>query len=243
MGADARWLLVVLAAPAGTPLDTLEGIYTGIAEANQRYGTELVGGDTVRSQQLVLSVTALGELSGEPLLRSGAEPGDVLAVSGPLGRAAAGVNLLLSSDPRAADPTAALRCIDAHRRPLARTGEGRRLRDAGAHAGIDVTDGLASDARRIAEASGVGVEIDADHLPLADEARSVAAARGWDAAQMVLGGGEDLELLVALPPAADPSVLGLIACGRVVEEGTWLVSGDTRSELGAAGYDHFRGRP
>jgi thiamine-monophosphate kinase len=243
MGAEPRWLLVVVAAPADTTLEVLEGIYEGIAEAGALYGTELVGGDTVRSSEIVLAVTALGELDGEPMTRTGARPGDVLAVTGPLGRAAAGVNLLLSNDPKVVSPDDALACIDAHRRPIARVGEGIRLRDAGVRTAIDVSDGLASDAIRLAEASGVGVEIDGARLPIAPEVAAVAQARGWDAAKIVLGGGEDLELLVAIPEGSDVAGLGLIECGRVVRDGAWLVSDGERLELAAVGYDHFKVKP
>lgn len=243
MGATPRWILVAVCAPGDTPVATLDGIYEGIAQACGRYGAEVVGGDTVGARALVLAVTALGELDGDPLTRSGAKPGDVLAVTGGLGRAATGLNLLLSGDPTDVDPHDALACLEAHRRPLARVEEGRRLREAGVHAAIDVSDGLASDAVRIAEASGVGVEIDGDRLPVAAEAASVARARGWDAAQAVLGGGEDLELLVAAPPDADLAALGLLGCGRVVDEGRWLVVAGSRTELESAGYDHFRDGP
>lgn len=243
MGATPRWLLVVVCAPVSTDVETLRGIYAGIQEACATYEVELIGGDTVRAPQVVLSVTALGELDGDPLLRSGARVGDVLAVTGPLGRAAAGVNLLLSNDPRAVVPEDAIACIDAHRRPVARVKEGLRLKEEGAHAAIDVTDGLAPDARRLADASGVGIEIDVASLPIAREALAVAAARGWDANQMVLGGGEDLELLVAVGPEVDLEELGLLRCGRVVDSGMWLVHDGVRSELDAAGYDHFSKAP
>ena len=241
MGADPRWLLLVLCAPPSVAEETLESLYGGVIEACALYGTELIGGDTVRSSQLVLSVTALGEIEGDPLLRSGAKVGDALAVTGPLGRSAAGMNLLMSSDPKGGTPEDVVACIDAHRRPVARVHEGAKLRDAGAHAAIDISDGLASDAQRLAEASGVGVEIDLKRLPIAPEARSVAGDRGWDGVQMVLGGGEDLELLVAVPPGEPASRdLGLLEIGRVVESGAWLVDGEERTELQAVGYEHFK---
>lgn len=241
MGAEARWLLVSLCAPASTSTDLLRDLYEGLAQACAAFGAELVGGDTVSAEQIVLAVTALGEVAGDPLLRSGGEVGDVLAVTGPLGRAAAGVNLLLSQDPKKVTPEDALACMDAHRRPVPRVKEGPLLRAAGVHAAIDVSDGLASDARRLAESSGVGVELDADRLPVAPEARRIADARGWDAERMVLGGGEDLELLVALGPGdlADAPV-ELIEVGRVVEEGVWLVRDGRRTPLEAEGWDHFR---
>ncbi len=237
MGAQPRYLLVVLCAPPTLDEDTLAGLYTGIAEACAIYGTEVIGGDTVRSSELILSVTAIGEIEGDPLRRSGASVGDALAVTGLLGRAAAGVNLLLSADPKDVVPEDGLACLHAHRRPVARVSEGTRLQAAGVHAAIDISDGLASDARRIAEASGVGVEI--SNLPIAPEARGVAEARGWDVAQMVLGGGEDLELLVAVD-RSQVEPLGLIEIGRVVTDGVWLVRDGERTELDALGYDHFK---
>jgi thiamine-monophosphate kinase len=240
MGAEPRWLLVALCAPPGLSADVVEGIYDGLTEAGALYGTEVIGGDTVRSKELVIAVTAIGELDGEPMRRSSAARGDVLAVTGPLGRAAAGVNLLLSQDPKKVIPEHAMACLDAHRRPVARVREGRRLAAAGLRTAMDVSDGLASDARRLAEASGVGLEIDDERLPVAMEARSVATDRGWDVRQMVLAGGEDLELLAAAP-ASLVEELGLTAFGRVIEgAGVWLVGADgTRTELGPLGYDHF----
>jgi thiamine-monophosphate kinase len=247
MGAEPRWLLVCLCAPTDLDAGIAEGLYGGMVEAGAIYGTEVIGGDTVRSDELVITVTALGELDGEPMRRSSARAGDVLAVSGPLGRAAAGVNLLLSNDPKDVVPEHAMACIDAHRRPVARVREGRRLQDAGIRAAIDISDGLASDAGRLAEASGVAVEIDHELLPVAAEARSVGADRGWDVTQMVLVGGEDLELLVAVPAAraAELDELGLTKVGRVVERGTeveaaWLVRDGKRQPLGPLGWDHFR---
>ena len=240
MGAEPRWLLVALCAPAGLEADVVEGIYDGLTEARALYGTEVIGGDTVRAKELVIAVTAIGELDGEPMLRSSAAPGDVVAVTGPLGRAAAGVNLLLSQDPKKVIPEHAMACIEAHRRPVARLGEGRRLAAGGVRCAMDISDGLASDARRLADASGVALELDEARLPVAMEAESVAGDRGWDVRQMVLGGGEDLELLVAAPESI-VSELGLIPIGRVVDgAGVRLVDADgERTELAPGGWDHF----
>lgn len=224
--ATPRWLLLALCAPPSTPDETLTGIYGGIAEACGAYGCSLVGGDTVRANELVLSVTAIGTVDGEPLRRSGAKVGDVLAVTGPLGRAACGVNLLLSQDPKNASPEDAMACLDAHRRPRARVDAVNRS----AHAAIDISDGLASDVRRLAESSGVGVAIDT--LPIAPEVERIAAARGWDAEAIALAGGEDFELLFALP---EEHVGNLIRIGRVVEDGVWYKDGP----MTISGFDHF----
>lgn len=240
MGAEPRWALVALACPPKTPGDVLEGIYDGMREACDAYGVELVGGDTVRAEQIVLAVTALGELAGEPMRRSGATVGDVLAVTGPLGRAAAGANLLLAQKPEGLSPTDALACMEAHRRPRPRLAEALALARAGMHAAIDLSDGLAADARHIGEESRAGVEIDADKVPVAPEAAHVASVRGWDGLRMALTGGEDYELLVALPGARLEDVpVDLIEVGRIVEEGAWLVRDGGREELNVSGWDHF----
>lgn len=241
MGAEPRWILVVVAAPPSTAMDVLDGLYDGMAEAAADAGAEIVGGDTVRADELMLSVTVLGEVEGAAMTRSGARPGDVLAVTGPLGRAACGVNLLLGANPRGLVPEDAIACIDAHRRPRPRLEQGRALRAAGAHACLDLSDGLASDVRRLAESSGVGVEIDAGALPVAAEVRRIAERRGWDATALALGGGEDFELLAAFASHALPA--GLTPVGRVVADGLWLVRDGVREPLPDAGWDHFMERP
>lgn len=238
-GSEPRWLLVSLGTPPSIEEDALRGLYGGLAEGCGAFGAELVGGDTVRSSELVVTVCALGSLDGAPLTRSGARPGDVLAVTGPLGRAAAGVNLLLSQNPRGLDPDAALACMDAHRRPRPRLREGLALRRAGARACIDLSDGLLSDVERLCEASGVGVELDADRIPIADEVRSVASSRGWDAERIALAGGEDFELLVVVPEGFEAPGVELMPVGRVVDEGRWMLRAGTREPVPEGGWDHF----
>jgi thiamine-monophosphate kinase len=236
-GARPCWILLALAVPPETGAEFLQGIYRGVSEACDSYGCVLVGGDTVRADEVVIAITAMGVVEGSPLRRRGAEVGDVVAVTGPLGRAATGVNLLLSGDPKWVLPEDALPCIDAHRRPIARVAEGIRLGAAGAHAAIDLSDGLASDVHRLAEACGHGVEL--FDIPIADEVLRIADARGWDAEAIALTGGEDFELLVTGPE----SVLGeLIPIGRIVDDGVYIVRDDKRENLPASGFDHFSGR-
>src|SRR5207302_8128236 len=105
---------------------------------------------------------------------------------------------------------------------------------------IDLSDGLGSDVRRLAEASGVGVELDT--VPVAPEAKRVANARGWDGEAMTLAGGEDYELLVALPAHLDAAACNLIPIGRVVADGLWLLHDGEREPLPDAGFDHFQRR-
>lgn len=240
LGADARWLLVTLGAAAATTAETLRGLYDGIAQACAAHGAVVVGGDTVRAPRLIVSITAIGSLEGEPMRRSAARSGDTLAVTGPLGRSACGLNLLMSGDARKGRPDDALACIAAHRRPEPRLVEGRALRRAGVRCAMDLSDGLASDVHRLADASGVGVEVDAGSLPIAPEARRIAEARGWDAEMMALAGGEDYELLVALPgDHLDRVGVPLLPVGRVVGDGVWVVRGGRPEPLASTGWDHF----
>jgi thiamine-monophosphate kinase len=240
MGAEARWLVLALTAPDPTPVSTLERVYAGVGEACRAFGAALVGGDVSAGPALTLAVTALGEAE-RPVLRSGARPGDRLAVTGPLGAAAAGLVLLQSGDP------AARAVLDrfpglaaAHRRPRPALAMGLALARAGATAMIDVSDGLAGDAVHLAESSGVGVEVHDAAVPLAPGVAEAAAVVGRDPLELALGGGEDFVLAAALPRTADLG--GVLDCGRFVSDPATRVRvtrGGPRPLAGLA-YDHFR---
>lgn len=185
MGARPRYALVSVAAPAGTDLDTLG---TGVAEAATDGRCVVVGGDLSQASTLVVSTAVLGVL-GAPgegpsraVLRSGASPGDQLFVTGPLGRSAAGLRILVEGGGPGAEPDAPL--VRAHLRPRARLDEGEVARLAGATAAIDLSDGLVLDARHLARASRVGLALNG--VPVAEGATRAEA----------LSGGEDYELLV-----------------------------------------------
>jgi thiamine-monophosphate kinase len=185
MGAGPLAALVALCVPGGSGDGALAlGVMAGVAEASVASGCPVVGGDMSESAVLTVSVTVLGtvEPGGPPPVgRSGARPGDVLLVTGPCGGSAAGLREL-----RAGNESGA--AVAAYRRPVARLREGELARSGGARAMIDVSDGLALDLHRLADASGVGFSL--DEVPAADGATLEDA----------LGGGEDYELLVALGP-------------------------------------------
>ncbi len=185
VGGRPRHALVTVCAPAGTDL---EHLMRGVAEASARWTCPVVGGDVTAADQVMVSVAATGALAGTrpPVLRSGASAGDQLFVTGPLGGSAAGLRILRAGGPGNAGEAA---LVASHRRPLARLTEGQTARAAGATAMMDISDGLALDAHRLAVASGVGIEL--DDVPVAAGASEEEA----------LGGGEDYELLVAV---ADP---------------------------------------
>ena len=216
LGAEPTALLVALAALPDTDADDVVALYEGLGEP----GVPVVGGDTTRAERLTLAVTALGRSDRVPG-RSGARPGNVLVVTGPLGGAAAGL--------------AALRAgrespfVERHRRPPIRLAEGRRLA-ASAHALMDLSDGIASDAGRIAERSGVRLVVDVDTLPLPE---------GLPDDQPYWTLGEDYELLAALAPD-DPLARDFSVVGRV-EEGEGVELRRDGESLDLTGWDSFAG--
>jgi thiamine-monophosphate kinase len=240
MGAEARWLVLALTVPAPTQVQTLDRVYTGVAEACRAFGVALVGGDVSAGPALSLAVTALGEVE-RPVLRSGARPGDRLAVTGPLGAAAAGLALLRRGD----GPSRALLrrfpgLAAAHRRPVPALAMGVRLARAGATAMLDVSDGLAGDALHLAEASGVGVEVHDAAVPLAPGVAEAAGLLARDPLALALGGGEDFVLAAALPRTADLG--GVLDCGRFTPDPATRVRVTANGPMPLAGlaYDHFR---
>jgi len=234
MGAVPTALVVGLAVPGHTPVSTVDDLASGMWEEAERVGAGILGGDVVSSAEIVLSVTALGDLRGRaPVTRGGARAGDVLAVCGRLGWSAAG---LASLSQGLRSPPAV---VSAHQVPEPPYAAGPQAAAAGATAMIDISDGLLADAGHLAEASGVVLEIDSAALPVAAELVEVAAALAADAQHWVLTGGEDHSLLACFPAdAALPAgwiPLGLAREGRGVTV-------DGRPYQGRAGWAHFESR-
>ena len=266
MGAVNTALLVALAAPGTLPASWATGLADGLAAEATRAGAGVVGGDTASADLVTLSVTALGDLEHRaPVLRSGARPGDVVAVVGPLGRSAAGLALLsagLGGVPAAPDPPPTgrfgalgtpgtarpqLDLVSAHLRPAPPYDAGPEAALLGATAMIDVSDGLVADIGHVADASGVQVEIRAAALEagsLVTAATSVlpAGATADDepatalALRWVLTGGEDHSLVATFPPSVT-----LPPRWRIIGEvrpGTG-VTVDGVPHPGAGGWQHF----
>lgn len=177
MGGVTRAIVIAIAGATGAEI---KEIMRGAEEAANRYGCDIVGGDLTAGATLVISVTALGEAEHEPMLRSGAQVGDVVYVTGALGASSAGLRELRQ------DPTATGPHVEAYRRPVARTGEGLLLGAIGAHAAIDCSDGLASAVHLLAECSMVRVVLE-----------SLPGVEGATRAE-ILDGGEDYELVFCL---------------------------------------------
>ncbi len=195
MGARPTAFLVGLGCPPDTPVSVLDEISAGIGEAAEELGAGVVGGDLVQADQVIVAVTVLGDLGGHaPLLRSGARPGDTVALAGSTGRSAAGLALLLAGNDGFPE------LVDAHREPTPPYAAGPAATVAGAVAGTDISDGLLADLGHIAEASGVRITLDPDRLEPAAPIGAAAAALGADPWEWVLTGGEDHALAACFPP-------------------------------------------
>jgi thiamine-monophosphate kinase len=249
MGAVPSALLVALAAPADLPVSWARELAAGLAAECARVpGASVIGGDTARADSVLLAVTGLGDLAGRaPVLRSGAAPGDVVAVAGPLGHAAAGL-ALLSAGVRDGP------LVTAHRRPAPPYDAGPQAADLGATAMIDISDGLLADLGHIADASGVLIDLSRAALGPDDQVRAAAGSlslartdRGSPsspeliALNWVLSGGEDHSLAATFPPgtALPPrwTVIGTVHQVQgpagpdvIIDSQPWAL---------APGWDHF----
>jgi thiamine-monophosphate kinase len=211
MGATGTALLVGLAAPGDLPVEWATGLADGLRDEAALVGAVVVGGDTVRSDTIVVSVTALGDLAGRaPVTRAGARPGDRVVVAGRLGWSAAGLALLQAG----LEGPAAL--LAAHRRPEPPYALGPVLADLGATAMCDVSDGLRADLGHLARASGVQIDVDSASWPPDVLLEQAAAATGRRVLDLVLNGGEDHALVATVPPQA-PLPTGVLAVGRVAQ--------------------------
>ena len=239
MGARATALMVGFSAPPELEVSWALEFAAGLALESQTAGVSLVGGDLTRARDITVAVTVLGGLNGRaPVLRSGARPGDLVAVRGRLGWAAAGLVVLGRGfrSPRVV--------VEAHRVPQVNYGAGAAAAAAGATSMIDVSDGLVADLGHIAAASGVTIDVDQSAFEVAEPLQAVAAATGTDPYALVLTGGEDHALAATFPDTASlPD--GWRVVGRVLPPGQdpapVLVNGTPWAS--AAGFDHFRTRP
>ncbi|MHB8379468.1 MAG: thiamine-phosphate kinase [Acidimicrobiales bacterium] len=195
MGARPRGLVAAVTAPPGMDLDAL---HQGIAEAAALTNTPIVGGDLSGGNDVAVTVTVFGECPGRgAVLRSGAREGDELLVTGPLGRAAAGLRRRRDGAPLSDE------LVEAHRRPWPRLSEGMAARGAHVHAMMDLSDGLGLDLHRLADASNVGFDL-----------RTIPVATGATEEEAT-SGGEDYELLIA---TNDPGRLRMIFFDRGLRE-------------------------
>lgn len=251
MGALPSVAVVTLGLRGDELVTDLEALYRGLGALAKRCGTIVVGGDIVRvTGERLISVTAMGRAKeGRMLLRSGARPGDAIGITGTIGAAAAGLEILRDPD-RFVGRTTAERLVRAHLRPEPRIDAGQLLVEHGATAAMDLSDGLAGDLPKILAASNVSAEIPVDRLPVIAAVRALFPDRWRD---LALRGGEDFELLFMLPPerweamAVDAESRGITVTrvGTVTEASDhpelWLVDPDgSRERLTHGAFDHFR---
>jgi thiamine-monophosphate kinase len=249
MGATPRWLLLSLVLPASCFVDEVERLVGGVASEARVYGASVVGGNVTSSPgPTIVDITAVGDVRPRRALpRGGGRPGDLLYVSGTVGGAAAGLEMLQAGDRR--EPISA--CVARYRRPIARVRLGRAMSDAkAARAAMDLSDGLADAAAQLSEASGCGLELEAGSIPIDAEARDWWNGRQRDPLEAALAGGDDYELLFAVPRnsggrlrhvAQRVATPGLTRIGRLTKDrGAWLLRGDGRRDPLPRGYEHFR---
>ncbi|GAA3403051.1 thiamine-phosphate kinase [Paenibacillus hodogayensis] len=265
MGAKPRWALVALASSRGLSAARLGELYDGLYACANRYGATIVGGDTTSSPGgLTVTVTVIGEAAvGRALLRSSAKPGDAVFVTGPLGASAAGLRYLLAQGEAAplleALPDAIRPLARAHRMPEPRIVAGLLLGEA--RTGLcgalnDISDGLASEAWEIAEASDAHIRLFGHCIPQLDELRAYAAETGLDPLDLALYGGEDYELVGTVRADGVDELSGIFAqaglrfwvVGEVAEASPYgspagvtfiREPGGEPVLLGKKGYNHF----
>lgn len=238
MGGTAHSLTVGLGAPADLPVAWTLDLADGIAEEAGLVGASVVGGDVTTAGQVVIAITVLGTCEVAPVLRSGAQAGDVVAIAGRQGWAAAGLAVLGRGfrSPRA--------LVEAYQRPTPPYAAGLIAARAGATAMIDVSDGLLADVGHIADASGVAIDIRSDTFALADPMHAVGSALGVDPMQFILGGGDDHALVATFPPQTvlpeEFRAIGTVGAARRARQEDASVTVDGAEYAGPTGWTHFK---
>jgi thiamine-monophosphate kinase len=231
MGAVPTALLLGFATPGDVALEWVDGLMAGLREECGEVGAAIIGGDVTAADVITLGVTALGDLQGrDPVTLDGARPGDVVALAGKVGWAAAGFAVLGRGF------RSPVQVVSAHRRPEPPYAEGPRAAELGATSMTDVSDGLVADLGHIADASGVRINLRAELLDVAAKLREVGAALNVDPLVWVFTGGDDYALVASFPKqTALPDTWTVI--GEVAEGDGVRVDG---RRWPAGGHEHFR---
>lgn len=249
MGGEPRYALVSLALPGHTEVEDVIALYRGMVALADELGMVIVGGDTSSAAIVAIAITVLGSAKNggnHILIRSGAQPGEKIAVTGYLGTAAAGLEMLrgkLQFDPESANE---LRKAFLH--PYPRIAEGQQLVAQGVKTAIDISDGLISDLNHICRLSRVGARVEIDRVPVAPQ---VKANFGSRALEIALAGGEDFELLFTASAETIDKVKTAVSCpvtviGEIIADEVGKVTPIDRQgnpfRLGKAGWEHFKTR-
>lgn len=258
MGGEPMFALISLVLPPTLPIAWIDGLYAGLRAQARDFATAIVGGNVAgTSGPLVIDVTLIGRVpAGSAVLRSGANPGDRLCVTGTLGLAAAA--LLDMTGPPASPPplsAAVARARAALLTPYPRVTAGQIIARARlATAMVDISDGMAADLAHLCESSHVGALVEAGALPIADDTIQIARAHGREALDLALHGGEDYELLFAVAPEGASAAVSALGDAGIPatpigwltppEEGLRLRSADgALAPLPTGGWDHLRSAP
>ena len=254
MGGLPLYALVTLGLPPETELEDLKELYRGMLEINNEFGVAIIGGDMVRSPVVFITVGLTGVHSGQPMLRSTAAAGDLLAVTGFLGGSGGGLKLMLEAGNDSGQPAgqtsseAAQYLKECHRRPQPAVVQGRILTESGVKTAMDISDGLADDTGKLLRSSGLAGRLYAEKVPV-HPALKEAFPQDW--LDLALHGGEDYQLLFAASPGLMEQVLALLpqpvaVVGEVVAgkpgqvsildvHGQEVAAGSS----GSGGWDHF----
>ncbi len=249
MGGLPRYALVSLALPDHTEVDDVTALYRGMIELARQFEVAIAGGNLSSAPLLIINITILGSAASQNkhiLTRSAAKAGEKVAVTGYLGGAAAGLEMLSKHLSFEAEATASLK--KAFLKPYPRVAEGQVLVDYGVRTAIDISDGLLSDLRHICQASRVGARIEVDRVPVQPAVRDNFGDR---ALELALSGGEDYELLFTasteiIDKVKEAAYCPITVIGEVMAEKAGeitLVDGKGNPvELRKAGWEHFSGR-
>lgn len=248
VGGNPTHCLVSLALPSGTERNLVREVYRGLKKAASKYRVGIVGGDTVRAPSFIITVSLLGEVKRENIvLRSGAKPGDLIYVTGQLGSSGAGLACLKAPNWKV-KPEIRQFLIKKHLMLSPRLVEGQKIASSQiATSMIDLSDGLASDLHRLAEESKVGAVLWEDEFPTALATEQLAKVMGKSLLEWILYGGEDYELLFAVPPNKKEELKQTLSfphtlIGEIVDrdQGIYLKNrGGNRTKIEDRGYNHF----
>ena len=249
MGGVPKYAVVSLALPDDTEVDSVTALYQGMGRLAQEFGVAIVGGDISRAPQVALNITVLGSTQNRNenmLTRSGAKPGDRITVTGSLGTASAGWEMLTGK--LKFDNETSTRLKQAFLHPYPRIVEGKLLLEQGVKTAIDISDGLVSDLGHICQASQLGARLDVDAVPVDPLVR---ASFGGRALELALSGGEDYELLFTASAETIDNIRKIARCQITVigdmaadkeNKVTLFDQRGTPFKLGRGGWEHFRQR-
>jgi thiamine-monophosphate kinase len=237
MGGTPRWAFISLALTADTQVEFMDEFYRGLYDSARKHSVALIGGDTTHGRDLVLNLALVGDVGRNYVrLRSHAVPGDLICVTGTLGKSEAGLRLLLKGKKEG--------YLSGHLEPQCRLEwEGKAIARY-AHAMIDVSDGLGSEVMHICEESGTGARIDWENIPLSQDTIKAAKSISDDPHEYALYGGEDFELVFTIPQENIPALLkefsDFTVVGEIlpVSDRISILKEGQRLEV-RKGYDHF----